>query len=266
MEDNLKCAHRDRADAAKRADWRWLAILSRRARRSLNCRMCSSKREGKLAEAQRAQADCCANSARLDDARREFELTVETRVQPRGWKHTHAGPQGCRGETQSQGCGEGANHHSMQRTIEELHEGRARTQQLQGEVQELNRGVAQGQVSRRHHPARAKGEQAGCWPAGGGQWARRAELSLESKRTRIGAMAGWAKLRADQRTAKAEFRSCQSGGFPRGRYLRLRRRRLGNHPRTCFRAVALRHSLIEVRPSDRPTQGQQGKMEMVYQY
>ncbi len=90
----------------------------------------------------------------------------------------------------------------------------------------------------------------------------------ESKRTKNWSDGWLAKLRADQRTAKAEFSVLVSQVLPKDvDTLDFVDSVWVAHPRAVLPvAIALRHSLIEVAAARQANQGQQGKMEMVYQY
>jgi hypothetical protein len=80
---------------------------------------------------------------------------------------------------------------------------------------------------------------------------------------------GWlAKLRDDQRTAKAEIAVIVSQTLPKGvESFDLIEGVWVTHSRAMLSvAVALRHSLIEIASARQALEGQQTKTEMVYQY
>lgn len=90
----------------------------------------------------------------------------------------------------------------------------------------------------------------------------------ESKRTKNWSDGWLSKLREDQRTAKAEIAVIVSQTLPKGmETFELIDGVWVTHPRAALPvAVTLRHTLIEVASARQATDGQQTKMEMVYQY
>ena len=66
---------------AKRARELLSADLEQKTREIADLQQVLQAREGKLAEAQQAQAELIRKQRELDDARREIDLTIETRVQ-----------------------------------------------------------------------------------------------------------------------------------------------------------------------------------------
>lgn len=230
------------------------------------------QRDQKLAEAQKAQADLLRKQRELDDAKRELELTVEKRVQASveevRKKARQEAEQGLRlkvAEKEEQIS-------SMQRQIEELkRKAEQGSQQLQGEVLELELESSLGsRFPLDSIEPVAKGEFGGdvlqnvVGPTGQACGA----ILWESKRTKNWNDAWLAKLRGDQRAAKAEFAVLVSDALPReidtfgyldGVWI--------TQPRFAIPLViALRQSLIEVSNTRKAQEGQETKMEMVYQY
>ena len=230
------------------------------------------QRDGKLAEAQKAQVELIRNQRELDDAKRELELTVEKRVQ----EGLNATREQARKETEEQMklkvMEKGHTITSMQKQIEELkRKAEQGSQQLQGEVQELE---LESQLRTRFpfdkiEPV-AKGEFGGdvlqrVVSAGGQQCG---SILWESKRTKNWSDGWLVKLRKDQHAAKAEIAIIVSRALPKdletfdqidGVWV--------THPKTTIPiAMTLRHALIEVASARQATEGQQTKAEMVYQY
>jgi hypothetical protein len=167
------------------------------------------ERDGKLAEAQQAQADLIRKQRELDDAKREMDLTIEKKVQESlGTVRDRAKLEAEEGlklrvlEKEEQIS-------SMQRQIEELRRRAEQgSQQLQGEVQEIEletllrakfpqdsiepvpKGEFGGDVL--HRVIGPLGQQCGT-------------ILWESKRTKNWSDTWLPKLRDDQRTAKAEL-------------------------------------------------------------
>jgi hypothetical protein len=230
------------------------------------------QRNNKLEEAQKAQADLIRKQRELDDAMRELDLTVEKRVQESitlvRQKARQEAEDGLRlkvSEKEEQIA-------SMQRQIEELKRRADQgSQQLQGEVLELELET----TLRLKFPLDsiepvAKGEFGGdvlqrvMGPLG--QWC--GSILWESKRTKNWSDGWLAKLRGDQRTAKAEIAVLVSSTLPKeietfgqidGVWI--------TEPRLALPLViALRQSLIEIANTRQTQEGQETKMELVYQY
>jgi len=230
------------------------------------------EREAKLVEAQKAQADLLRKQRELDDAKRELELTVEKRVQE-GLAVTR--------EQAKKEAEEGLKLKvlekeqtiaSMQKQIEELkRKAEQGSQQLQGEVQELElEAMLRAKFPRDTIEPVPKGEHGGDalqhvvgptgQPCGTIIW--------ESKRTKNW-IDGWlAKLREDQRAAKAEIAVIVSQSLPKEiETFGLVENVWVTHTKTVLPvALTLRHTLIEVASVRQASEGQQTKTEMVYQY
>ncbi|MDF0675068.1 MAG: DUF2130 domain-containing protein [Nitrospira sp.] len=230
------------------------------------------QRDAKLAEAQKAQAELLRKQRELDDAKRELDLTVEQRVQE-GLAVTR--------EKAKKEAEEGLKLKvlekeqtiaSMQKQIEELkRKAEQGSQQLQGEVQELElEALLQAKFPRDTIEPVPKGEHGGdalqrvVGPSG----QLCGTIIWESKRTKNWSDGWLAKLREDQRAAKAEIAVIVSQSLPKdietfgvveGVWV--------THPRTVLPlAVTLRHTLIEVASARQASEGQQTKTEMIYQY
>ncbi len=231
-----------------------------------------TQRDIKLAEAQKAQADLIRQKRDLDDAKRELELTVEKRVQD-GLSVTR--------EQAKKEAEEGLKLKvmekeqtiaSMQTQIEELkRRAEQGSQQLQGEVQELElEAVLRTKFPRDMIEPVPKGEFGGdalqrvMGPLG----QQCGTILWESKRTKNWSDGWLAKLRDDQRTAKADIAIIVSQILPKGveSFDLVDGIWVTNTKSVFSLAVALRHSLIEVASARQALNGQQTKTEMVYQY
>jgi len=230
------------------------------------------QRDEKLAEAQKVQAELIKKQRELDDAKRELELTVEKRVQ--------AGLEGVRDQDRKE-AEEGLKLKvmekeqtitSMQKQIEDLKRRADQgSQQLQGEVQELElEALLRAKFPRDTIEPVPKGEH-------GGDALQRVVGPLgqicgtilwESKRTKNWTESWLAKLRDDQRGAKAEISVLVSQALPKEvEAFDLVNAVWVTHPRVAIPvAIMLRQSLIEVATARQATEGQQTKMELVYQY
>lgn len=229
-------------------------------------------RDEKLAEAQKAQAELIRKQRELDDAKREMELTIEKRIQEslaatRDQAKREA-EDGLKLKVQEKEQTIAA----MQKQIEELkRKAEQGSQQLQGEVQELElESILRGKFPRDVVEPVPKGEH-------GGDLLHRIFGTLpqccgtilwESKRTKNWSDGWLAKLREDQRAAKAEVAVIVTQALPKeidsfdlmdGVWV--------TSPRTFLPvALVLRQSLLELALARQAGEGQQTKMEMIYQY
>jgi hypothetical protein len=248
------------------------ADLDQKAKELAELQDVLKQRDQKLSEAQKAQADVIRKERELDDAKREMDLTIEKRVR----ESLAAMREQARIEVEEafklkvlekeQTIG------AMQRQIEELkRRAEQGSQQLQGEVQELELES----VLRTKFPIDTidpvpKGEHGGdvlhrilgplSQPCGTILW--------ETKRTKNWSDGWLMKLREDQRAAKAEMAVIVSHILPKGvDTFDLIEGIWVTNPRSVIPvAVALRHALIELAIARQAGEGQQTKMEMVYQY
>lgn len=230
------------------------------------------ERDEKLKDAQRAQADLIRKQRELDDAKRELDLTVEKRVQESVTKVREKAKAEVEEVLKLKVSEKEEQIASMQRQIEELkRKAEQGSQQLQGEVLEL----ALEETLRSKFPFDSiepvgKGEFGGdvlqrvASPAG----AICGSILWETKRTKNWSDGWLAKLRNDQRTAKADLAIIISDALPKdietfgpldgvwvtgGQYY-------------VPLAIALRQSLIEISNSKMAREGQESKMELVYDY
>ncbi|HEX9591944.1 MAG TPA: DUF2130 domain-containing protein [bacterium] len=259
------------AEEAKKARLALATDLDQQAKTIAELQEVLDQRDAKLAEAQQAQADLIRKQRELDDAKRELALTVEKRVQAgldatRDQARKEAEEQlGLKVAEKEQTIA------AMQRQIEDLkRRAEQGSQQLQGEVLELElEAQLRAQFPRDTIEPVPKGEHGGdvlhrvagpLGPCGTILW--------ESKRTKNWSDGWLPKLRDDQRAAQAEIAILVSQALPKevesfalvdGVWI--------VHPRVALPvAMTLRHSLIEVASARQAGEGQQTKMEIVYQY
>jgi hypothetical protein len=222
--------------------------------------------------AQEAQAELLRKQRELDDAKRELDLTVEKRVQASLTEIRQKARMEAEESLKLKVAEKEQQISSMQRQIDELkRKAEQGSQQLQGEVLELELEA----TLRAHFPLDriepvGKGEFGGdvlqgvtspaAQPCGALLW--------ETKRTKNWTDGWLAKLRADQRAAGAELAILVSNALPKGvdtfGYI-------DGVWVTDFRfavplAVALRQSLVEIASARQAQEGQETKMELVYQY
>jgi hypothetical protein len=260
------------ADEAKKARLAIGADLEHKTRENAELHEVIQQRDAKLAEAQQQQAEYARKARELDDAKRELDLTVEKRIQEglpaireqiqREAEDKYSLPTREKDQTIA----------SLQRKVEEMTRQIAQgSQQLQGEVLELELEAA----LRTRFPSDSiepvpKGEHGGdvLHRVHGPLGQSCGTILWESKRTKNWSDGWLVKLREDQRAAKAEVAIIISQALPKDvETFQLIDGVLVAHPRlTLPLAVMLRQSLIELASARQAGEGQQTKMEMVYQY
>lgn len=231
-----------------------------------------TQKEKKLAEAQNAQAELIRKQRELDDAKREMELTIEKRVQ----ENLTATRAQAKKEAEDQLALKVSEKEliiaSMQKQIEDLkRKAEQGSQQLQGEVLELQlESLLGGKFPLDRIDPVPKGQHGGdilqrvVTPTGQSC----GTILWETKRTKNWADGWLAKLRNDQRAANAEIAVIVSTILPKGveSFFQIDGVWV-THPTTVFPvAFSLRQMLIEVSCARQANQGQQTKIELVYQY
>ena len=248
------------------------ADLEQKAKELTELHEVLKQRDGKLAEAQQAQADLIRKQRELDDAKREMELTIEKRIQE-SLSTTRAqakkeAEDGLKLKVQEKEQTIAAMQNQIELLKQKAEQG---SQQLQGEVQELElESSLRGKFPRDTVDPVPKGEHGGDFlqRVFGNQSQCCGTILWESKRTKNWSDGWLAKLREDQRAAKAEFAVIVSQTLPKeidsfdlveGVWV--------TSPRTFLPvALVLRQSLLELSLARQAGEGQQTKMEMIYQY
>ena len=229
-------------------------------------------RDEKLAEAQKAQAELIRKQRALDDAKREIDLTVEKRVQEGLATVREQSQKEAEEKLKLKVMEKEQTIASMQKQIEELkRKAEQGSQQLQGEVQELAlEELLSTKFPRDIIEPVPKGEHGGdiLHRVSGPFGQTCGTILWESKRTKNWSDSWLGKLREDQRAAKAEIAVIVSQVLPKGvETFELIDGVWVTHPRAALPiAMTLRNTLIEVACARQATEGQQTKMEMVYQY
>lgn len=226
----------------------------------------------KLAAAQNQQAEVLRQQRDLDDARRELELTVETRIQQsledirrKAKAEAEKGLKLKVTEKEQQIA-------SMQRQIDELkRKAEQGSQQLQGEALELElESVLRARFAHDLIEPVGKGEWGGDilqrvnGPAGQACGC----VLWETKRTKNWSDAWLAKLRTDQRAAGAAIAVIVSTALPKGveNFALIDGIWVTDVRCALPLAVALRQSLIELAAARQAQEGQETKMELIYRY
>jgi len=230
------------------------------------------QRDIKLAEAQKAQAELIRKQRELDDAKRELDLTVEKRVQADLTAERDKARKEAEEELKLKVMEKDQTITAMQKQIEDLRRRAEQgSQQLQGEVQEMElEALLTAKFPRDTIQPVPKGEF-------GGDVLHRVigplnqvcgTILWECKRTKNWTDGWLPKLREDQRAAKAEIaviisqalpKEVETFGFVDGVWV-------ADPKVTLPVAMSLRQTLIEVACVRQASEGQQTKMEMVYQY
>jgi len=260
------------AEESKKAKLASAAELENKARELAELQEVLNTNNEKLAEAQKAQAELIKKQRALDDEKRELELTVEKRVQEGLTDVRTQAKKEAEDEQKLKVMEKEQTIAAMQKQIEDLkRRAEQGSQQLQGEVQELEienllrskfpfdaiepvpKGEFGGDVL--HRVVGAGGQSGGT-------------ILWEFKRTKNWSDAWLAKLRDDQRTAKAEIAVIVSQVLPKGvETFEMVEGVWVTHPRAALPvAMILRQSLLELALARQATEGQQTKTEMVYQY
>ena len=230
------------------------------------------QKDAKLTEAQKTQADLLKQKRELDDAKRELDLTVEKRIAEGLTATRQQARKEAEDELKLKVSEKEQTISSMQKQIEDLkRRAEQGSQQLQGEVQELElETLLRARFPHDNIEPVPKGEFGGDalqrvhnplgQPCGTILW--------ESKRTKNWSDGWLAKLRDDQRTAKAEIAVLVSPMLPKDvEAFDLVNGVWVTHPRVAIPvAIMLRQSLIELAVTRQASEGQQTKSEMLYSY
>ena len=259
-------------EEAKKAKLTLANDLEQKAKELTELQGVLKQRDEKLAEAQKTQLEFLQKQRELDDAKRELDLTVEKRVQEGLTATRDQAKKEAEEGLKLKVMEKEQTITAMQKQIEELkRKAEQGSQQLQGEVQELElEALLAAKFPLDQIVPVPKGEHGGdvlqrvVSPLG----QKSGTILWESKRTKNWSDGWLTKLRDDQRAAKAEIAVIVSQALPKevesfefidGVWV--------IHPRVTLPVVfMLRHSLIEIALARQVSEGQQTKMEMVYQY
>jgi hypothetical protein len=232
--------------------------------------LCANQQR-RLAEAQQAQADIVRKERELLEAQQSLAAVIELRVNEGLATIQQKARQDADQQLRLKISERDLIIQRMQRQIDEMQRKAEQvSQQLQGEVQELDlETLLVARFPRDHILPIPKGEHGGDvlqhvstgLGAGG-------SILWECKRTRHWSDAWLAKLRADQRCAKAEIAVIVSQALPKDvDSFTLIDNVYVVSPRCVVPlATTLRQALIEVAMARQACAGQQTKVEMVYQY
>jgi hypothetical protein len=256
----------------KKARRRFEDDLAEKAREAAELNELLKKQKEKLDAAAKVQAEMVRKERELEEAKREIDLTIETRLKESSAAIRDKAKKDAEDEI---GLKVEEKEHlikQMQKQIEDLkRRAEQGSQQVQGEVQELK--LEELLCERFPHDEIApvpKGEFGGdaLQTVKGFSGQPCGTILWESKRTKNWSDGWLAKLRDDQRAAKAELAVIVTQVLPKeietfgqldGIWITT--------PRTMIPvALVLRQSLIDIARVRQTTEGQQTKMELVYQY
>jgi hypothetical protein len=267
-------AERERiiAEEAKKARLILEADIERKAKEVADLQEVLKDRDLKLAEAQKTQVDLLRKQRELDDAKREIDLTVEKKVQESLMAVRDKAKQDAEDRLKLKVLEKEEQIASMQRQIEELkRKAEQGSQQLQGEALELElESLLRAKFPQDMIEPVAKGDFGGDVLQGviGPLGQHCGSILWESKRTKNWSDGWLPKLRDDQRAAKADIALIVSNALPKGVEAFELIEGVWVTETRCATpvAIALRQSLIELSAARQANEGQQTKMEMVYQY
>jgi hypothetical protein len=230
------------------------------------------QRDEKLAAAQNAQADLIRKERELNDAKREMELTIEKRIEESLTTVRDKAKLEAEEGLKLKVAEKEHTISAMQKQIEELkRKAEQGSQQLQGEIQELDlESMVRTAFPMDTVEPVPKGEHGGdiLHIVVGSIGQHCGKILWESKRTKNWSDGWLAKLRDDQRAAKAEIALIVTQALPKDvDSFNLIDGIWVTSPRCAIPvAIALRYSLIELANARQAGEGQQSKMALIYQY
>lgn len=230
------------------------------------------QREAKLAEAQKNELELRRERQALQEEKERFELDKQRAIDAERAKIREAAVRDADEQSRLKIAEKDKTITDLQVKLQDaLRQAEQGSQQLQGEIQELElEALLRNNFPRDTIEPVPKGAFGGdvlhrvigplAQPCGTILW--------ESKRTKNWSDSWLAKLREDQRAAKAEAAVIVSQTLPKGvEAFDLIDGVWVTHPRCAIPVgMAVRQSLVEVASARQANEGQQTKMELVYQY
>lgn len=229
-------------------------------------------RDEKLAEAQRAQAEIVRRERQIAEEKRQMELTIEKRVSASVNEMRAKARQEVEDELKLKVSEKDQVIQSMTKQIEELRrKAEQGSQQLQGEVQELELESLLGRTFACDTVTRVpKGEFGGdvLQRVVNASGAVCGTILWESKRTKTFSESWLAKLRRDQRAAKADVAVIVSHALPKDvKHFDLIDGVYVVSPQCVLPLAAmLRKELVELATARQSAEGRETKAAIVYQY
>jgi hypothetical protein len=229
-------------------------------------------RDEKLAEAQRAQAEVIRRERQIAEEKRQMELTIEKRVSASVNEMRVKARQEVEDELKLKVSEKDQVIQSMTRQIEELRrKAEQGSQQLQGDVLEVELESVLGRTFACDTVTRVpKGEFGGdvLHRVMNETGAVCGTILWESKRTKTFSESWLAKLRRDQRAAKADIAVIVSHALPKGvKHFDLIDGVYVVSPQCVLPVAAmLRKELVELATARQSAAGRETKAAIVYQY
>jgi hypothetical protein len=260
------------AEEARKAKQLLANDLTKQANELAELQQVLKDRDEKLTEAQKAQAELIRKQRELDDARREMELTIEKGIQEGLAGVQEKAKLEAEEKLRLKVAEREETIEGLKRQIEDLQRRAEQgSQQLQGEVLELElESLLRQKFPQDTIEPVPKGEYGGdlVHRVVNSQGVVCGSILWELKRTKNWSDGWLAKLRADQRAAKADVSLIVSQALPKGVELfdHIDGVWVVGHRCAIPVAIAVRQSLIELCSARQAGEGQQTKMELVYQY
>jgi hypothetical protein len=260
------------ADESRKAKLAIAGELEHKARELADMTAILAERDKKLAVAQQAQAEAIKKQRELDDAKRELDLSIEKRVQESLATAREQAKREAETDLKMKMAEKEQTITAMQRQIEDLkRRAEQGSQQLQGEVQELEiEAILKQSFPGDMFTPVAKGEFGGdvVHAVSRGEGQPCGTILWESKRTKHWSDGWLSKLRDDQRAAKADLAVIVTQALPKGveTFGHVEGVWVTGTRTFVPLAIALRHTLLELALARQAGEGQQTKMELVYQY
>jgi hypothetical protein len=267
------------AEEVKKATLAAAADLEKQRAETAALQQSLKQNDAKLAEAQKAQADFLLKQRALDDDRREMTLTVQKQVEAqlatvreKALADIEQTAQLRMAEKELRLAEKDKTIAAMKQQIEEVQRrAEQASPQLRGEVLELQlEAILRLRFPHDRIAPVPKGEFGGdvlhavCNPAG----SECGTILWESKRTKNWSDGWLAKLRDDQRAAKAEFAVLISVALPKSveTFDQIDGIWIADPRFAVPLALALRQGLMDLAAARQASEGQAGKMQIVYQY
>lgn len=259
------------AEEAQKAKSHFNFELQKRALELNELQDVLKQKDNKLKEAQEAQAAIIRKERALEDEKREMALTIEKRVQADLQEVRLKAIQEHEERARLKVLEKEHIIQGMQRQIEELkRRAEQGSQQLQGEVLELDlEATLRSKFPTDTIEPVPKGEAGGdFFQRIQGPFGLCGTILWESKRTKNWTESWLAKLRDDQRAAKAELAVIVSQTLPKGvdTFECIDGIWVASPKCAVPVSMALRQTLIELALARQSREGQQTKMAMVYDY
>jgi len=228
--------------------------------------------KAKLKEAQEQELELRKKSRELEEQKKEFELTLNRTLDEERDKIRETAKKEASEERQLKEAEKDKLINDLKDQIGDLkRKSEQGSQQLQGEILELEledlhrRTFPYDSIDEVPKGIRGADVLQNVYDSSGNHCGA---ILWESKRTKSWSDTWLPKLRDDQRAAKAEIAAIISVELPKGisTFSKVDGIWVTNWPCTIGLATALRSSLIEVAHAKQALDGQQGKMELLYNY